>query len=1069
MQSSLLQDLNPAQKQAVTFGQGPLLIVAGAGTGKTTVLTRRIAWLILNGLAKTDEILAVTFTDKAAGEMEERVDRLLPYGYVDLWISTFHAFCDRVLKDHAIEIGLPGDYKLLNQTEQWLLVRKNLSRFNLDYYRPLGNPTKFIHALLKHFSRAKDEMVKPIDYLDYVKGLKLNTDNDQSVILNGAKRSEESRAGKESRNPSAVPKDDGMMNIRRLNEVADAYHVYQQLLLENSALDFGDLINYTLELFRKRPHILQKYRAKFKYILVDEFQDTNYAQYELIKLLAAPANNLTVVGDDDQAIYKFRGASISNILQFKNDFAESKEILITENYRSYQNILDTAYKFIQLNNPNRLETQLRVSKELGAKRSGEATVLHIHASDFRAEAKKVVEKILELKNRDVSNFAAQNLETSHFSSWNDYAILVRANDYADVFIRALADAGIPYQFIASRGLYSKPVIMDVLAYLRLLDNYHESSAMYRVLNFVVWGLTPEQIAELTYWANRKARSLYEIVRDCAQGIFSKNRDVSNFAAQNLETSHFSRDDALVTVCQKIVRHLEKHTVQTRNRKSSVVIFSFLEDTDYLKALLGDDTQYGAEAISFLNQFYKKVQAFEETVPDPSVKNFLEAISLELESGEEGSLESDIEAGPEAVKVMTIHSAKGLEFRYVFIANLVDRRFPSVERHEPIELPSALVKEIVSEGDIHLEEERRLFYVAMTRSRDGLFLTSADDYGGVRKKKPSRFLYELGLVQDSRTDKKRSPVIAKQLKTAEAISALTVGRSEIATPRQLSGLAMTSGGSPMPLPTHFSFTQLKAFESCPLQYKFAHILRIPVRGKAVFSFGKSIHATLEKFFKLVQERSRVQEQTLFGNPTHPSLKLRGEERMGYDGGEGGVMPTLDDLLRLYEESWIDDWYESKERREAYCERGKNLLKAFFEANKESLSPPLHVEHPFHLKLKDYMIKGVIDRIDRLPDGTIEIIDYKTGSAKTEETADPDQLLLYQIAAETVLKEKPSKLTYYYVEDGSKVTMLGNEKEKEGFKDKVEKTIEEIKGSDFAAAPSKEKCRHCDFKDICEFKD
>ncbi|PKL72740.1 hypothetical protein CVV26_00575 [Candidatus Kuenenbacteria bacterium HGW-Kuenenbacteria-1] len=331
MEKNLLENLNEEQKKAVTYKNGPLLIIAGAGTGKTTVITSRIAWLILSNQAKPEEILALTFTDKAAEEMEERVDILLPYGYVDLWISTFHSFAERILKQHAIDIGLSDNFKLLTQTEQNFLIRRNFDRFNLDYYRPLGNPTKFIQAMIKHFSRAKDEEIWPEDYLKYAEKLKKN--------LNKEKIKDQ--------------------EIARINEIANAYHIYQQLLLENSALDFGDLINYTLKLFKKRPQILEKYQKQFKYILVDEFQDTNWAQYELIKLLSAQKNNITVSFDDDQSIYKFRGASISNVMQFKKDYPKAKQIALIKNYRSKQNILDLAYDFIQLNNPNRLEWQLQ--------------------------------------------------------------------------------------------------------------------------------------------------------------------------------------------------------------------------------------------------------------------------------------------------------------------------------------------------------------------------------------------------------------------------------------------------------------------------------------------------------------------------------------------------------------------------------------------------------------------------------------------------------------------------------------------------------------------------------------
>ncbi|MFZ5363998.1 MAG: UvrD-helicase domain-containing protein, partial [Patescibacteria group bacterium] len=794
----LLKDLNQAQKEAVSHEDGPLLIVAGAGTGKTAVITRRIAFLILEKKIKPDEILALTFTEKAAGEMEERADQLLPYGYVDLWISTFHSFCEKILKEHAIDIGLPGDFKLLNQTEQWLLVRQNFERFNLDYYRPLGNPTKFIHSLLKHFSRAKDEEIWPEQYLDYAENLKLNKD-------------------------SAIAEDKD-----RLLEVASAYHTYQQLLLENNALDFGDLINYTLKLFRTRPAILEKYRQKFKYILVDEFQDTNWAQYELIKMLAAPKNNLTVVGDDDQSIYKFRGASISNIMQFKNDFFDCREIIITNNYRTKQNILDLAYKFIVQNNPNRLEAKLGIVKKLAAKRDGEGMVEHLHYKTADAEARAVAEKILELKkgsSADLGNKLSSDrsrAESKGDVSWQDFAILVRANNQAEMFMSVLDQYGIPYHFLASSGLYGKPVILDIIAYLKTLDNYHESTALYRVLNMSFVNLAYDDLVALNFSVRKKNWSLYEAMKHAAAVGVS--------------------DDGLRKI-NKILGFIERHTAIARERGASKVVFKFLEDFQYL-ANLTKRSEKGdlraAEDIGYINQFLKKIEEFERANIDKSVKNFMMGLEMALESGEEGSLSGSFDEGPDTVKILTVHGAKGLEFKYVFIVNLVDLRFPSTDRKEPIEMPSALVKEILPEGDIHLEEERRLFYVAMTRARDGLFLTSALDYGGQRKKKLSRFLMELGFVESE----------------AKAPTGQVYFDEE--TVSMLSGKVVKKFW----LPSKFSFTQLKAFETCPLQYKFAHVLVVPTRGKFNFSFGKSMHGTLYKFFEQRAKKENNRQTNLF---------------------------------------------------------------------------------------------------------------------------------------------------------------------------------------------------------------
>lgn len=289
--SQVVADLNDEQRAAVTHEQGPLLIVAGAGTGKTTVITRRIAWLIAAKQARPSQILALTFTEKAAAEMEGRIDQLVPYGYTDIVISTFHAFGDRVLRDHALELGLPPDFRVLSRPEQVIFLRERLFELSLEYYRPLGDPTRYIDALIALFSRAKDEDVSPEEYRVYAQRLAADA--------------------------AAHPEDSVLQDeARKQMELTRAYEGYQEMLAREGLVDFGDLITLPLRLFRQRAQVLARYQERFSHILVDEFQDTNYAQFELVKLLAGRERNVTVVGDDDQAIFKFRGASISNILGF---------------------------------------------------------------------------------------------------------------------------------------------------------------------------------------------------------------------------------------------------------------------------------------------------------------------------------------------------------------------------------------------------------------------------------------------------------------------------------------------------------------------------------------------------------------------------------------------------------------------------------------------------------------------------------------------------------------------------------------------------------------------------------
>ncbi|MDP2821012.1 MAG: UvrD-helicase domain-containing protein [bacterium] len=939
---SNLKNLNKEQKQAVIYKQGPVLIIAGAGTGKTAVIAQRVVYLIEKKLAKPEEILALTFTDKAAEEMVERVDDLLSFGYADLWISTFHSFCERILRENGLDIGISTDFKLLDETSAWLLVRQNLNRFKFDYYKQLGNPNKFIQALISHFSRCKDQEIYPDDYLSF------------------AKKQKEDK--------------------KRLNEVAETYKTYQDLLLENNCLDFGDLINFCLELFKKRPKILKKYRDKFKYILVDEFQDTNWVQYELVKLLGEPKNNLTVCFDDDQSIYAWRGASYRNVVQFRKDFAKAKEIALINNYRSTQNILDLAYKFIQANNPNRLEFINGINKQLISSSKEKGFIEHLHFKTLDQEIIGVVDKIAEILEKD---------KTATFS---DFAILARTNEGAGNFSRVLEREGLPFQFLALRGMYSKPIILDIISYFKLLDNYHESSAMFRVLNLPFLKISTEDIAKITHYSHKRNRSIYESLSELpAIG------GISNDSEKKINL---------------ILSLIKKHSELAKEKNVSEIFISFLKDSGYLEYLAKKERR---EDFDLINQFYEKIRNFETANLDPILKNFMVEMNLELESGEQGKLSFDVETGPDVIKIMTVHAAKGLEFKYVFLANLVDKRFPVDNRKDSIEIPEGLIKDKIPEGDVHLEEERRLFYVGMTRAKRGLFFSSAENYGGIKKKKISRFLAELGF------------------------NAGNIESNEVNFNTKERKINKEKEAHEFLLPKYFSFTQFKAFDNCPLQYKFAHILKIPVRGKASFSFGKTIHNALFDFVKLASEQG---------------------QKIGFD-----------KLFGIYEKNWIDEWFKDKEQKKEYFEQGKKSLEKFYDDFREEkpeivkIGDDLALEKDFNLKIGGQTIIGKIDRIDKIGE-QIEIIDYKTGAFKEKlEKDDKEQLLLYQIAAEEVFKIEPKKLTYYYLDQGQKISFLGSEKEKQELKEKINSRIEKIKQSKFEPTPGWQ-CGSCDFRDICE---
>lgn len=956
--STLLQGLNDEQLKAVTHAtDGPLLIIAGAGTGKTTVITRRIAYLLEQNLAKPEEILALTFTDKAAGEMEERVDQLVPLGLTDFWVSTFHSFCQRILEMHGLDIGLSNSFRLLDDIKQWILIHNNFDKFELDYYRPLGSPNRFISSMLDHFSKCKDELITPEEYLDFAQKLELAAGSGEGLV-----------------------EEDLAAEVKRIKEIAGAYHTYQKLLLDNEYLDFGDLINYTIELFTKRPNVLKIYQKQFKYILVDEFQDTNFAQYQLIKLLTGvtgknktAVNQLMVVGDDDQSIYKFRGASVSNILKLKEEFADVDQVTLIQNYRSCQEILDLAYNFIQQNNPDRLEAKLGINKQLKANLDEPCEIQVLQATDLSSELNCVIDKVTQLKLGNPQ------------STWNDFAILIRANSAADEIIPRLESAQIPYTFVANRGLFKKPIITDIINYLKLLDQYHESAALYRVLNLPLFNIDPEQIAILSNYSHKKTLSLYETLKQAAMvpGVSEQTQ----------------------TAVSALLKLIAKHS-DLKQQKTAVELFVQIITDLGIVQHLKEDTQAAAENRELVDQFYKRIEEFEQTAEDKSLNAFMNALDLEIRAGDLGAIKFDPNLGPESLKVMTIHSAKGLEFKYAFIINMVDQRFPTRAKSDAIKIPDELVKDILPEGNSHLQEERRLFYVAITRAKTHLYLSWSKDYGGAKPKKPSVFLEETNLVPSEKVNQATGKVVFTK-KPNPSKPTKEVYKY---------------------IPNHFSFSDIATFRTCPLEYKFKNYLRLPLPGAPQLSFGISIHGALQKFAKEYQAAQNSAQGDLFAA----------------DAKRDFVIPKFKLMEKFYEECFVDEWYHDKKEKEQYRQAGKTMLKDVYDDFAKRKPLVKFIEQKFTLPLQKYTIVGRIDRADLTPDNKLTIIDYKTnGLKKYKDKLEVDQLKVYQWAAQDSLGYQVAQMYYWHLKDNQiSEQKLSSPEEIEELKVSITQTIEEI---------------------------
>ncbi len=983
----ILTELNEAQRAAVTHEHGPLLIVAGAGTGKTTVLTRRYLHLLENGRLTTDNLLALTFTEKAAGEMEDRVLQLLPNGAYDFWISTFHGFCQRVLERYAFEIGLPNRFRILNDTDAWLLLARRMNELPLEHYRPLGHPTKFLSGLLKHISRAKDEGITPERYLEFAKNLVLDGDQEHAI-------------GERS----------------RFTEIANGYFAYQRMLREEGALDFGDLIIETLRLFRECPRARAELRAQFAHVLVDEFQDTNWAQYELIKLIVGDRKNLTIVGDDDQAIYKFRGASLANILQFRDDFPDTTTVALTENYRSHQEILDAAYGCIARNNPNRLEVRLAntgLSKRLSSHRGTGGRVSVLWFSTLEEEAEQIATRIREMHEQDASR------------TWNAYAILSRSNDGCEPFLRALERHGIPFRFVAMRGLYATPVVLDLTAFFSLVVGGSDSTMMWRAMNAPCYSFSSRELSTfITFASRKKGGMLWDAVASC--------REIPGIGADT------------ITRAEAFISHMQKIAEVARRERPLAVLQLTLEKTGMLAVILKLSEREKIEMLGHLNAFANRIKRYEHATLAPTLRGFVEELREEIASGEEGALLNEADLGPEAVSVMTVHASKGLEFAHVFVVSLVDQRFPTRPRGEPIPLPDGLVNERLPEGDTHLEEERRLLYVAMTRAQKSVTLTGAESYGGVRKKKPSVFLSEVGSeITRVAGTKSEAGIFTSSDDTRDPFDADTLA---------------------FPLKRRFSFTQLAAFRNCPLQYKFAHLYRIPILGSYQKSFGQSIHLAFHDILALHVERGKSQQGNLFG-----SLETR--QGTSHTENAGGFRVSAEEAMEIFTSRWIDEWYPQRALHDTYKAEGRKAIARMYEQWSHDAPNVVALEQSFDWRIGEHSIKGSVDRIDALPESGVIIYDYKTGEPRTADdlkTGDKEQLWMYQLAMEE--RGHPVKqLAYLYVRTGeaAEVPMLEGEA-REAFKVDLRSRMNEILASRFPASPSPYICRHCDFRHICEFR-
>ncbi|MCK5236984.1 MAG: ATP-dependent helicase [Deltaproteobacteria bacterium] len=752
--------------------------------------------------------------------------------------------------------------------------------------------------------------------------------------------------------------------------------------------------------------MLKETRERYKYILADEFQDTNYAQFELVKLIAGEKQNITVVADDDQSIYKFRGAAISNVLGFKDTYLDSEEITLKENYRSLQPILDNAYRLIQHNNPDRLEVKSGIDKKLVSLRKDMikgARVKHIHFDTLTSEADAVAEMI----KKEVSEGGR---------SYSDIAILIRGNRDAAVYLNALSNLAIPHSFSGNRGLYQRDEVRVMLSFLRAVTDTSDSFSLFHLATSDVYSINADTLIPCNTTAKRNKRSLYSVMKAIATG----EGELSD-AESLVELGEDSREKI-----RAFYEDIKKFSDLSLKKGAGEVLYTFLKETGYLVRLTEEESRSAELKLGNIARFFEIVSNIEVTLRVKTLDALSEHIDTMIEAGDDPSVaEPDDEE--DSVSVITVHKSKGLEFPVVYMVGLVAGKFPTTKKAQGLTIPDELIKDTLPSGDFHMEEERRLFYVGMTRAMDLLIMTSAADYGMVRTRKVSPFVLE---ALDMQKAEAKSTSSAK-----EKIERFAPGKDD-----EL--LDKPSEPIPDSVTLNLSFNQIEDYLNCPLKYRYVNVVKLPLLPHHSIMYGSAVHEAIEAYLK---------------------AKLDGRKI------------TEDEVLGVFHGRWGSEGFISVEHEKGRRAKGEETLKQFMKDDADSLDggiKPLAVEKEFTIPFDGFNIRGRWDLLNKTEAG-VEVVDFKTADVQDEEKAhkrakDSLQLKLYWISYEKSFGKAPSECMLYFVDTGLKGVAIYKDKDIEKVYVKLDKVVDGIRKRDYTATPGFNTCGFCAYTTICKYR-
>jgi DNA helicase-2/ATP-dependent DNA helicase PcrA len=982
--------LNAEQRAAVEHGEGPLLVVAGAGTGKTRVITERIGRLLdANPELTGENILGLTFTNKAAGQMRHRVLRAAGQRAEGVWLSTFHSFClEKVLR------ASNPDIQPLEDIDHQILLRRNIADLGLVLFRRLAEPAEFLKDFQKFFSRCQDELVTPDDYERYVDGLRRVHDRRKAALEADALRIAEEALG-------------------RQEELARVYRASEHLLRERNLCTFGAQLLQSVELLRGDRELLGRLRDQYRYILVDEFQDTNIAQLELLWLLSGDRRNILAVGDDDQAIYRFRGASFGSFTIFLERFcgasapqqgsqagaetgAVAKKFLVSlsQNYRSTQRILRVAGEMISHNEKS---PHLPVKKLVTQNADGEKICV-VEFSTFEEEAHWIASEIERLHEAG--------------ATWRSFAVLYRKHAHRAQLLDALGRRGIPF-VIRKFSILSSTLVRDLLAWLRLIAVPADNVACVRILAAPYWGLRARDLVRLTERADKNHR------RPLWDQVEASQREAP-----------LDREGVRLPELVETMNQMR----QAARSKTATEVLEELIGTLALATLPPEaDRQYVDRLVEFVKEWERKSD-------QKQLRDFIEYLGFFNEL--DGDVQIEEELTEDAVQLMTVHAAKGLEYPHVFILRLSKGDFPSGARLPVFEFPPDLMKEEQPKWDFQIQEERRLFYVALTRAQRRLTVSTIAN----RRKKTSPFLDDFLMnakIQKFDTEQSTPKVevppseestgpVHGEADPVELFSLLPAAESTRAYSRV--ALWAKSYHPPRPEPLHLSASAIDAYDRCPMKYMFQYVWMIRGGPHPQMTFGNVMHNTIREFVGQMHKRGNV---------------------------------GLEEVLAIYDREWSSAGFPDKYQEEEYRKAGREQLEAFHRSCVAAPADLLYQEKTFELPLAhDVIVTGRMDQVNRLGRGEVEIVDYKTGRPRNaQKAAENLQLGIYALAAREVLDLVPTRLVLRYLVNNEAVETTRDAKALAATKEKIAEVADQIRAGEFPAKPSLFTCGYCDFKPLC----